>query len=406
MECRIVEVDKAPLSKVTIIPAGGRKYLLISHEGEWISRMIIQTGGFETALWHECKRYIDPERHILDIGANLGAFTLDLAAETKRKIYCFEPQYRVYLQLCANLLLNNVMNAVPMNIGLGDYSQDNTKIGIYDTPDYNQGMTRMVGSNVPSTSENEKVVDQVSVRALDSILDEPVGFIKLDVEGFELFVLQGAVKLIERDHPIILLECFEDRRTGKPFQFLEKMGYFFVPAHHGRHDFFAIHKEDQRHVEARSLSYLADVFSNRQKSLWAENLELLALINISHLRDEDRYSYYEELYLAQWYTEPAGYKPEVQITIDAMLQDLASGLLDQAWLNQKERIKSNLQFIPVQNTKPVETIETTNFLETIAKIRATPGLLQEKQIILVASDYDPESYWALPLMNPRIQSPK
>ena len=58
--------------------------------------------------------------------------------------------------------------------------------------------------------------DQVEVPCvtLDEKVNEPVGFIKIDVEGHELAVLQGAMDILRRYHPVILLEAEERHRTN------------------------------------------------------------------------------------------------------------------------------------------------------------------------------------------------
>jgi Methyltransferase FkbM domain len=72
--------------------------------------------------------------------------------------------------------------------------------------------------------------DQEAVRVakLDDVLDGDVGFVKIDVEGHELRVLEGASSLIERCRPILFIECEERHNPGGPaalFSHLKKAGY-------------------------------------------------------------------------------------------------------------------------------------------------------------------------------------
>ena len=72
---------------------------------------------------------------------------------------------------------------------------------------------------------------------LDSVMDDPVSLIKIDVEGHELDVLKGATTVVEKDRPGLLVECEERHRPGgttEMFRFLESRGYsgfFILDAH-------------------------------------------------------------------------------------------------------------------------------------------------------------------------------
>jgi FkbM family methyltransferase len=71
----------------------------------------------------------------------------------------------------------------------------------------------------------EITVDTV---ALDDVVQQEVGFIKIDVEGHELAVLEGARRIIERYHPRLLIECEERHRSGAAASvggFLHGYGY-------------------------------------------------------------------------------------------------------------------------------------------------------------------------------------
>ena len=63
---------------------------------------------------------------------------------------------------------------------------------------------------------------------LDQVIEEPVGFIKIDVEGHELAVLKGAVRLLQRCQPIVLIESERRHHPDAPenvFEFFAERGY-------------------------------------------------------------------------------------------------------------------------------------------------------------------------------------
>jgi hypothetical protein len=73
----------------------------------------------------------------------------------------------------------------------------------------------------------------VSLARLDTVIREDVAFVKIDVEGHELSVLNGAVGLLERSQPVFLVEA-EDRHrkaaTESVFEFFRRRSYsgFFI----------------------------------------------------------------------------------------------------------------------------------------------------------------------------------
>ncbi len=63
----------------------------------------------------------------------------------------------------------------------------------------------------------------VRLETLDSIATSAVGFIKIDVEGHEEEVIEGAKKVIDRDRPVVLVEIEDRRRPGSMARILQRM---------------------------------------------------------------------------------------------------------------------------------------------------------------------------------------
>jgi FkbM family methyltransferase len=72
----------------------------------------------------------------------------------------------------------------------------------------------------------------VSLQRLDNLEIGPVGFIKVDVEGHELEVLEGARQLLERDHPNLIIEIEERHRPGAVAAACKMLGAMGYRAHH------------------------------------------------------------------------------------------------------------------------------------------------------------------------------
>ena len=70
--------------------------------------------------------------------------------------------------------------------------------------------------------------EDVKLMRLDDVIQNDVGFIKIDVEGHELAVLQGSTSLIYRSRPVLLIECEERHNRGgtsKLFEFMKAFDY-------------------------------------------------------------------------------------------------------------------------------------------------------------------------------------
>ena len=144
---------------------------------------------------------------VLDIGANVGYFTI-LLAGIAYHVLGFEPSLNNYRKLEENTI--HLDNITLFNKAVSDTSKSNQDL--YLCP-LDNGMNRLYKSKWCEGGEIEKVE---TIAIDDLIFSTPrnyilfaykVNFIKIDVEGFEYRVLMGMRKLLERDHPTIMLEC-------------------------------------------------------------------------------------------------------------------------------------------------------------------------------------------------------
>jgi len=187
-----------------------------------ISRTILQTGVWAEKDIPLFRRLIQPGMTVWDIGANLGHHTVvfsQLAGKNGR-VHAFEPQGCLYKLLNANLALNHCVNARAHQLALG---RERAKLRMWFV-DYNQetnfgalGISHRDGEAV--IDHGGEAIDAVSGDEFLSGLDEserPVGFIKIDVQSFELYVLQGLKNILRTMRPALFLEIspFWMKETG------------------------------------------------------------------------------------------------------------------------------------------------------------------------------------------------
>lgn len=152
---------------------------------------------------------VEPGDTIIDIGGNIGIYTLTLAKRVQGgKVITFEPDPKNFARRSEHITMNPGLNVVARNMGIGD---EETTHRLYQVVDSNSGMNRIVTavdmkSQFPYTDVR---VAPLSVGLRDIPVDR-IDVIKIDVEGFEGAVLRGSEDVIRRYKPILFIELNDD----------------------------------------------------------------------------------------------------------------------------------------------------------------------------------------------------
>lgn len=146
---------------------------------------------------------IRADRVIVDIGANVGIFTI-LAALTAKKarVICLEPEQRNYQFLCDNLSANSITNAEPARLAMA------REEGITSLHVRNRGSGSILNKNDTRSNSTVQLVQTVSMSSmmLRYAIDK-IDMLKMDIEGAEFQVfekddwLNGTRKLAIEVHP-------------------------------------------------------------------------------------------------------------------------------------------------------------------------------------------------------------
>lgn len=171
--------------------------------------------------------FIDPTKVFVDIGAHVGTYTW-ICGKRAKHTYSFECSPKTFCYLAANVALHELTEKVTVfPFALGKEAGQ-LPYYIRSEDGGGNGIKQLVEKDVASFT--------VPVQPLDFFNLENVGFLKIDVEGAELEVLQGARQTLERNGwPTILFECWGEwkEREGVPaltlrkevFSYLESLGY-------------------------------------------------------------------------------------------------------------------------------------------------------------------------------------
>jgi len=157
----------------------------------------------ETVVFRQIVR---PGWRALDIGANVGVFTLDLSELVGRtgEVIAFEPQRAIFHMLCANIAMNERRNVKCIHAALGN------KARMVPMPvlDY------AAEENFGGISIEMGGKDAAPMQVLDTLDLGAINFIKIDVEGHEREALMGGRKTITQCKPVLYVE--NDRREKSP----------------------------------------------------------------------------------------------------------------------------------------------------------------------------------------------
>lgn len=163
---------------------------------------------------------------IIDIGANFGEIAITLSKLNPSSfVIAFEPGKLSYEKLVYNKNINKLNNISVYPYAIGDI---NKEINFEECPNAQHG------SHISIIQNNKQY--KVKQITLDSFFQEnnyqdKIKFIKIDTEGYELFVLRGAKNILLKHFPVIYFECnndlfnFFNYKINDIIKFLEKIGY-------------------------------------------------------------------------------------------------------------------------------------------------------------------------------------
>ena len=155
---------------------------------------------------------------VIDVGANVGHYTVKLSelVGTSGRVISFEPIPTTFTHIS-----ENVLHCENSNITLIDAAaSDNTSLVGMSIPDFSSGRRNYYRASIAQKfSETDASVMSFSIDNLQ--LDHRISLIKIDAEGHEPAVLRGAMNLLERDRPILIVEAV----TSESREQLLQLGY-------------------------------------------------------------------------------------------------------------------------------------------------------------------------------------
>jgi FkbM family methyltransferase len=187
----------------------------VSVEFSNASSRLMYFGDYEKDEQRVIATNVKPGMTVLDVGANLGYFTLLMASlvGSSGKVIAFEPNPRMRGLLDANIALNTDLNDGRLKAESLALGAERGRLKFYCPL---QGHEGVGGLRDTQRAPVEKVVD-VEATTLDAYVEQQkidrIDFIKLDIEGGELGFFKGAQRVLTQMRPTVLFEA-TDKNTA------------------------------------------------------------------------------------------------------------------------------------------------------------------------------------------------
>ena len=178
--------------------------------------------------WEQLSRY--PKATLIDVGASTGCYTLLSRYHPDLTVHAFEPVPLTNMVLRENVFLNDLMDKVTVNnCAVSNYN--GTGIMHVVKSDGGKGVSIFEGKPAYHKDCEDVPMPCVTIDAYCALHGIAPTFIKIDTEGAELFVLEGARETIAKYHPFIITEYSNENAdqfgytASKLIEFMDEFNY-------------------------------------------------------------------------------------------------------------------------------------------------------------------------------------
>jgi FkbM family methyltransferase len=199
----------------------GNSFKIKNYEYVYIEKCIFWKGIY--GEWE--KNSLQISNYIFDVGANTGVFSLlAKCVNPNSKVYAFEPVQRIYTKLNHNIRLNKY------DIQSSNLAVSNTN---GETLFYDQNIEHTLTASLKKTDIGERnsaiIAKKIRVTTLDSFIEKNaiprVDLIKIDVETFEVEVLEGFQENLIKFKPTLLMEVLNEEVANGISKLIANLNY-------------------------------------------------------------------------------------------------------------------------------------------------------------------------------------
>lgn len=206
---KLIAYDASHLQKIDLMEGYS---IFVSERDHGVGSHILYSKTYEPIITSLFKEHLKPGMNVIDVGANIGWFSLLSAQLVKSEglVYAFEPGSINGKILCINKQFNKFEKIIQI---IHAAASDKIESLAYSSS-FSNGFVQPI-----TDISNEEILssDIVFGIPIDVVIPDnlPINLIKVDVEGYEMKALNGALKIIKRWKPIIIAE-FSDQAASNP----------------------------------------------------------------------------------------------------------------------------------------------------------------------------------------------
>jgi len=210
--------DAGAEGRITALKECRHGKMIYLKRDQYIGRSLDLYGEFSAFEGNIFSHWLRPGQCVVEVGSNIGAHTLHLAklVGPQGTVYAFEPQRLLFQLLCANVSLNEAFNVQTHHAALG------RETGTIRVPalDYSAELN-FGGVSLTSSKRGEPV----PLLKMDSLSVREFHFLKIDVEGMEADVIEGARSSIGKYRPVLYVENDRKENSEALIRLIEELGY-------------------------------------------------------------------------------------------------------------------------------------------------------------------------------------
>jgi FkbM family methyltransferase len=201
-----------------------------------ILKNILLSKDYEPEIVNLIQKNIDPSKDAINIGANIGLYTIFLAnrINANSKVLAIEPTPNAFKFLKSNINRNDYDNKVILYNGIATDQPGIYKINIIPGNEEYSSIGEIAHLSI---KDKEPISIEVIGETIDNLIEKynlKPGLMVIDVEGAESNVLLGAIKTLKKYHPIIITELDDNllskqnSNSTQVIRFLENLKYKIV----------------------------------------------------------------------------------------------------------------------------------------------------------------------------------